>query len=72
MERPEAVLFAAGRGTGSGPERKLTVDRDGAIKLLYADVPHNVIVSSIGAEAPPPGMPCSTSTCGPRRTRMLR
>jgi nucleoside-diphosphate-sugar epimerase len=53
----EAVVFAAGAGPGSGPERKLTVDRDGAIKSLAAAVavgaPRFVIVSSIGAENPP-------------------
>ena len=32
----DAVVFAAGAGPGSGAERKLTVDRDGAIKLLDA------------------------------------
>ena len=31
-----AVVFAAGAGPGSGAERKLTMDRDGAIKLLEA------------------------------------
>ena len=54
----DAVVFAAGAGPGSGPERKLTVDRDGAIKLLSAasdaGVPRYVIISSVGAEAPPP------------------
>jgi uncharacterized protein YbjT (DUF2867 family) len=53
----DAVVFAAGAGPGSGPERKLTVDRDGAIKLLEAaraaDVPRYVIISSVGAENPP-------------------
>jgi uncharacterized protein YbjT (DUF2867 family) len=53
----DAVVFAAGAGPGSGPERKLTVDRDGAIKLLEASrsagVPRYVIVSSVGAESPP-------------------
>jgi uncharacterized protein YbjT (DUF2867 family) len=53
----DAVVFAAGAGPGSGPERKLTVDRDGAIKLLEAarsaEVPRYVIVSSVGAESPP-------------------
>ena len=53
----DAVVFAAGAGAGSGAERKLTMDRDGAIKLLEATestrVPY-VIVSSIGAENPPP------------------
>src|SRR3954469_19950999 len=32
----EAAVFAAGAGPGSGAERKWTVDRDGAIKLLRA------------------------------------
>lgn len=55
----DAVVFAAGAGSGSGPERKLTVDRDGAIKLLRAaraaDVERYVMISSIGAEDPPDG-----------------
>src|SRR3984885_7396875 len=41
----------------AGAERKLTMDRDGAIKLLNAtaaDAPPYVIVSSVGAEKPPP------------------
>ncbi len=54
-----AVVFAAGAGPGSGPERKWTVDRDGAVKLLRAaasvDAPRYLIISSIGAEAPPAG-----------------
>ncbi|MEA2362754.1 MAG: hypothetical protein QOD71_1899 [Thermoleophilaceae bacterium] len=53
----DAVVFAAGAGPGSGPERKLTVDRDGAIKLLEAarsaGVPRYVMISSVGAENPP-------------------
>jgi nucleoside-diphosphate-sugar epimerase len=57
VQRAEAVVFAAGAGPGSGAERKLTMDRDGAIKLLDATadraVPY-VIVSSVGAENPPP------------------
>ena len=54
-----AVVFAAGAGAGSGAERKLTMDRDGAIKLLHAavsaGVPRYVMISSVGAEAPPEG-----------------
>jgi len=54
-----AVVFAAGAGPGSGPERKLTMDRDGAIKLLQAsssvEASRYVIVSSVGAEDPPAG-----------------
>jgi uncharacterized protein YbjT (DUF2867 family) len=53
----DAVVFAAGAGPGSGAERKLTVDRDGAVKLIEgaqsAGVPRYVIVSSVGAESPP-------------------
>jgi uncharacterized protein YbjT (DUF2867 family) len=54
-----AVVFAAGAGPGSGAARKLTMDRDGAVKLLSAaqraGVPRYVIVSSVGAESPPAG-----------------
>ena len=54
-----AVVFAAGAGPGSGAERKLTVDRDGAVKLLEAArsaaVERYVMVSSVGAESPPDG-----------------
>ena len=54
----DAAVFAAGAGPGSGAERKLTMDRDGAIKLLHAarqaNVARYVIVSSVGAENPPP------------------
>jgi uncharacterized protein YbjT (DUF2867 family) len=56
VEGADAVVFAAGAGPGSGTARKLTMDRDGAIKLLDATadgaVPY-VIVSSVGAENPP-------------------
>ena len=55
----DAAVFAAGAGPGSGPERKLTVDRDGAIKLLdaagAAGVPRFAIISAVGAEDPPEG-----------------
>jgi nucleoside-diphosphate-sugar epimerase len=59
LEGADAAVFAAGAGPGSSAERKLTVDRDGAIKLLdaarAADVGRYVIVSSVGAEDPPKG-----------------
>jgi uncharacterized protein YbjT (DUF2867 family) len=52
----EAIVFAAGAGPGSGPERKRTVDYGGAVKLIEAaeelGVRRYVIVSSIGAEDP--------------------
>jgi uncharacterized protein YbjT (DUF2867 family) len=53
----DAVVFAAGAGPGSGAERKMTMDRDGAVKLIEAaqsaGVTRYVIVSSVGAESPP-------------------
>jgi uncharacterized protein YbjT (DUF2867 family) len=53
----DAVVFAAGAGPGSGAERKMTMDRDGAVKLIEAaqsaGVPRYVIVSSVGADSPP-------------------
>jgi uncharacterized protein YbjT (DUF2867 family) len=59
IDGADAVVFAAGAGPGSGPDRKLTVDRDGAIKLLRAaqaaGVERYVMVSSIGAQSPPDG-----------------
>ncbi|MFZ0042314.1 MAG: NAD(P)H-binding protein [Solirubrobacteraceae bacterium] len=54
----DAVVFAAGAGGGSGADRKLTMDRDGAIKLLEwtaASSPRYVMVSAVGAEDPPGG-----------------
>ena len=50
----DAAVFAAGAGPGSSTERKLTVDRDGAILLadaaVAAGVRRLVQVSSIGAD----------------------
>src|SRR5215207_7262225 len=52
----DAIVFAAGAGPGSGPERKRTVDYGGAVKLIEAaerlGVRRYVIVSSIGAGDP--------------------
>jgi uncharacterized protein YbjT (DUF2867 family) len=49
----DAVVFAAGAGPGSGPERKETMDYGGAVKLIaaakQAGVGRYVIVSSMGA-----------------------
>jgi nucleoside-diphosphate-sugar epimerase len=57
LEGSDGAVFAAGAGPDSGPERKLSLDRDGAITFLQAavsaEVPRFVIVSSVGAEAPP-------------------
>jgi uncharacterized protein YbjT (DUF2867 family) len=55
----DAVVFAAGAGPGSGPERKRTVDYGGAVKCVEACEEHGVerfvIVSSIGAHDPEAG-----------------
>jgi uncharacterized protein YbjT (DUF2867 family) len=55
----DAVVFAAGAGPGSGPERKRTVDLGAAVKLVgaaeRAGVPRYLMVSSIGAHAPEAG-----------------
>jgi uncharacterized protein YbjT (DUF2867 family) len=48
----DAVVFAAGAGPGSGPERKRTVDYGSAVKLMEAGVPRYVMVSAIGAGRP--------------------
>jgi uncharacterized protein YbjT (DUF2867 family) len=59
VEGADAVVFAAGAGPGSGPERKRTVDYGAAVKLIAAaeaeDVPRYVMVSSIGAHDPASG-----------------
>jgi nucleoside-diphosphate-sugar epimerase len=53
--RADAVVFAAGAGPGSGPERKETVDFGGAVKLLAAaranGIARYVMVSAVGADA---------------------
>jgi uncharacterized protein YbjT (DUF2867 family) len=50
----DAVVFAAGAGAGSGPERKWTVDYGGAVKLAAAanatGIDRYVMVSSRGAD----------------------
>jgi nucleoside-diphosphate-sugar epimerase len=55
----DAIVFAAGAGPGSGPERKRTVDLEAAVKCVEAaerqGVGRFVIVSSIGAEDPDGG-----------------
>lgn len=58
VDGSDAVVFAAGAGPGSGAARKLTMDRDGAIKLLDATAVEStryVMLSGIGAENPPDG-----------------
>jgi uncharacterized protein YbjT (DUF2867 family) len=60
LEGADAAVFAAGAGSGSGAERKDTVDR--AACVLFADAAEAVgvrrflVVSSMGADRePPPG-----------------
>ncbi len=52
----DAVVFAAGAGPGSGPERKRTVDLGAAVKLIDAarggGIARYVMVSAIGVSAP--------------------
>ena len=56
VEGADAVVFAAGAGPGSGPERKRTVDFGAAAKLIDAararGIDRYVIVSSVGAGRP--------------------
>ena len=46
------MVFAAGAGPGSGPERKRTVDYGAAVKLMDAGVRRYVMVSAISAGRP--------------------
>jgi len=54
LDGADAVVFAAGGGGGSGAERKLTIDRDGAILLAdaaeKAGVSRYVMVSAFGTD----------------------
>src|SRR3954471_2924570 len=56
VEGADAIVFAAGAGPGSGPERKRSVDLGAAVKLIDAarelGVDRYAIVSSIGADDP--------------------
>ena len=51
-EGADAVVFAAGAGPGSGPERKRTVDYGAAVKLMDAGIRRYVMVSAIAAGRP--------------------
>ena len=55
----DAVVFAAGAGPGSGPERKWTVDYGGAVKLMRAaqadGIERYLMLSSRGADREAPG-----------------
>jgi len=55
IEEADAVVFAAGAGPGSGAERKLTLDRDGAILLIeaakLAGISRYLMISAMSADA---------------------
>ena len=59
VDGADAVVFAAGAGPGSGPERKRTVDLGAAVKLLdgarRTRVPRYLMVSAMGAADPAAG-----------------
>lgn len=52
----DAVIFAAGAGPGSGADRKWSVDRDGAIKLIKAaqknGISRYIMISAMGLDKP--------------------
>ena len=52
----DAVVFAAGAGPGSGADRKWTVDRDGAVKLIETakknGIDRYVMISAMGLDEP--------------------
>jgi uncharacterized protein YbjT (DUF2867 family) len=52
----DAVVFSAGAGPGSGAERKWTVDRDGAVKLIEAarsnGINRYIMISAMGLDKP--------------------
>jgi uncharacterized protein YbjT (DUF2867 family) len=56
VEGADAVVFAAGAGPGSGPERKRTVDLGAALKLIEAararGIDRYLMISAIGAGRP--------------------
>lgn len=57
LDHSDVVVFAAGAGPGSGPDRKATLDRDGAIAAVDAAVRVGarrfVLVSAMGTDDPP-------------------
>lgn len=59
VEGADTVVFAAGAGPGSGPERKRSVDLGAAVKLLDAarrtGTRRYLMISSIGAHDPAAG-----------------
>lgn len=59
MNDVNAVVFVAGSGSSTGPEKTTAVDRDGAIKAIDLALSHGierfVMLSSMGADRPDAG-----------------
>jgi uncharacterized protein YbjT (DUF2867 family) len=58
IDGADAVVFAAGAGPGSGPDRKETMDYGGAVKLIAAaqarGIRRYLMISSMGADPDAP------------------
>lgn len=56
LDGMDALIFAAGSGSKTGPEKTITVDQEGAKKLVdlarEKGLQHYVMLSSIGADSP--------------------
>jgi uncharacterized protein YbjT (DUF2867 family) len=59
VDGADAVVFAAGAGPGSGPDRKWAMDHGGAVKLIAAarerGIDRYLMVSSMNADPDAPG-----------------
>lgn len=59
----DAVVFAAGSGSKTGPEKTLAVDRDGAVRSIAAveaaGIQRYIMLSSMGADPESQGHPIS-------------
>ena len=57
VDNMEAIIFAAGSGPTTGPDKKTAVDKNGAIKLVDAakkkkGIERFVMLSSVGSDNP--------------------
>lgn len=56
FENVEAIIFAAGSGSGTGPEKTIAIDQEGAKKVIDEaqkhSIKHFVMLSSVGADVP--------------------
>ncbi|MDF9796834.1 uncharacterized protein YbjT (DUF2867 family) [Catalinimonas alkaloidigena] len=59
VEGAEAVIFAAGSGPNTGEDKTLSVDRDGAVKMIEScernGVERFILLSSVGTDHPEEG-----------------